>query len=744
MNFLKKNYKWLLGVLVIAGVIAVVKGAGESASAVEYETTTIGSGSVQATVSVVGSVTPKKEIQLSFQNSGRIQTLNVKEGDRVSSGQVLAEINTDDIQSQIARDEAAVAVSRAQLEKTLQGIKLEDRQVLQTSISNAERSLAQAQSSYKSTQASSQADIAAADTALTNAKKVFDATSTSNETVNTKDIQTFQAAVANSLSVLAATQAANVETVKSSQSGVESAQVALNNTKKNLETGIPVQDKNVSKAQEDSFYNSVNYLNEVDNSLRAINNIITVEEYNKDANRAYRELLGVQKQHSYNTTVNAYYILKKEFNDNKSLFVITDRTLSYGEIVARLEKLKTLLDNAFNTLSTTYEMVSNSLTSRDLSQSTLDAFRTSILAQRTAVTNALSALSNIKKNVESLELQRTSNVTTLQNAVDTAEKSLDSAKQSLENVRAQAVLSETNAKNNLKTAQDNVEKAKAGLSSKELTVINAQNAYAAAQKNLESALARADSQLQTAQNSVVSAQSQLSTAQAQLAAQTAPARAADIQVAQAQVKQAEATLASTRTRLGQTQLIAPGQGTVTTIPVNIGEQAGPSTIAVRMISEDVNIIEANVAETEVGKVAVGQKVLIDFDAFSVNDKYQGTVAFINQDKTVQDGVIYYRIQVTFNTKEFAANNIRPGMTANLNVITSELSGIVTVSNQALKEEFKDGVSSDYVEVAEMEGSKQNVVKKFVQLGVRGDSTSEVLSGLTESDQIILFTKTANE
>lgn len=711
---------------------------------VDYETTTVGSGTVQATVSVVGSITPQKEIQLSFQNSGKIQALKVKEGDKVSSGQVLAEINTDDMKSQITRDTAAVAVAKAQLEKTLQGIKPEDREVLQTNVSNAQKSLTQAEASLKSTQTASAVDIAAAELSLSNAKKVYDATDASNTTVNTKDIEALQASVANAVSVLSATQVANAESVKSAQAGVDSAQVALTNAKKNLETGTPVQDKNVSKAQEDSFYNAVNYLNEVDNSLRSINSIITVEDYNKDANIAYKDLLGAQKVNSYNTTQTAYYALKGLFNANKNLFVITNATLSYDEIVARLQTLKDVLDNAYTTLSVTYDMLSASLTSKDLPQSALDAFRTNILAERTAVTNAISALSNIKKNVETLELTRVSNVTGLQNAIDAAEKAYDSSKQNLENVKAQTTLSETNAKNNLKTAQDNVDKAKAGLSSKELTVLNAQNAYASAQKNLDSAKARADSQLQTARNGVISAQAQLATAQAQLIAQAAPARAADIQVAQAQVAQAEAGLAITQTKLGQTAILAPGNGTITSIPVHEGEQAGPSTVALRMISDDINLIEANVAETEVGKVAVGQPVLIDLDAFSINDKYHGKISFMDQDKTVQDGVIYYRVQILFNAKEYSGNTVRPGMTANLNIITSELAGVETISNQALKEEFKDGISSDYVEVVEMKDNKQSVLKKFIQLGVRGDSSSQVLSGLSVQDKVILFTKSANE
>lgn len=743
MNFVKKNYKWLLGILLIVGMIVLYRSFGSKAPLTQYETTKIGSGTVQATVSVVGSITPQKELKLAFQNSGKIQSIKVIKGQRVSSGQVLAEINTDDIKSQITRDEAAVSVARAQLTKVQQGIKLEDKKVLETSVANAQKTLNQAKITYASTQASAAADIALSELQLNNAQKVYDATAASNTTVNTKDIAALEASIANATQVLSATERANKENVKSSQASLDGAEVTLNNAKKNLQTGTPVQDKNVSKAQEESFYSSVNYLNEVDNSLRAMNNILTVEEYNKDQNKAYKEVLGVQKMNSYNDTLSSYYSLKEQFIKNKELFVITSRTLSYAEIVARLEVLKTLLDTAYTSLTVTYDLLSNSLTSQAFSQASLDAFRTSILSQRTLTTNALSAISNTKKNVESLELQRTSNVTTFQNAIDSAQKSYDSAKQNLENVKAQSALSETNARNSLRTAQDNLEKTKAGLSGKELTVLNTQNALASAGKNLENSKAKADAQIQNAHNTLITSESQLANAQAQLTAQSSPARQTDIDVQLAQVKQAEASLAITKTKLSQTSLLSPGVGTVTKIPMNEGEQAGPSTAVITMISEDVNIIEANVSETEIGKVRVGQSVLIDFDAFSINNKYHGTLSFIDQDKTIQDGVISYRVQITFSQKEFPENLARPGMTANLNIVTSELAGVPFLSNQALKEEYKDGKSTDYVEVLEKKDNTQKIVKKYVQVGVRGDDKAEILSGLSDQDEVILFVKATN-
>ena len=68
------------------------------------------------TVSASGKIQPEVEVKISSDVSGEIVELPVKEGDRVTKGQLLAKINPDIYQSSLERMAATVNTSRASLE----------------------------------------------------------------------------------------------------------------------------------------------------------------------------------------------------------------------------------------------------------------------------------------------------------------------------------------------------------------------------------------------------------------------------------------------------------------------------------------------------------------------------------------------------------------------------------------------------------------------------------------------------
>ena len=219
----------VLAVLLIVGILWWRSSPKTNA---EYETTTLSGGIVRSTVEVVGSVTPQQEIKLTFQNAGKIQKIYSKEGAKVSSGEVLAEINTDDIKKQVQRDEASVVVAKANLTKVMQGIKVEDKNVLETAVSNAEKNLEQVKITYDATKKSTEGDIAYAQMSLDNAKKVYDATGAANTTVNNEDIIAAESSIVNAKKALAATQVNTEQSIKVAQANILSAETALENAKK--------------------------------------------------------------------------------------------------------------------------------------------------------------------------------------------------------------------------------------------------------------------------------------------------------------------------------------------------------------------------------------------------------------------------------------------------------------------------------------------------------------------------------
>lgn len=109
---------FILLLLVIAGGIFWLGGAKET----QYQTVTVIRGDLDKQVMATGKLDAVSKVDVGAQVSGQLQTLNVKEGDRVKKGQLLAVIDpqkaTNDVreaQETIHELEANLALSRAEL-----------------------------------------------------------------------------------------------------------------------------------------------------------------------------------------------------------------------------------------------------------------------------------------------------------------------------------------------------------------------------------------------------------------------------------------------------------------------------------------------------------------------------------------------------------------------------------------------------------------------------------------------------
>ncbi|MEX1187402.1 MAG: efflux RND transporter periplasmic adaptor subunit [Gemmatimonadaceae bacterium] len=114
---MSKRKKWSIlagaGVLVVAiGGIAAVKG-GDKATEVRIEP--VERRDLVASVTASGQVQPRKKVDVSADITGRIVRLAVREGDRVTKGQFLLEIDPSNYIAESERSAAAVASSQANL-----------------------------------------------------------------------------------------------------------------------------------------------------------------------------------------------------------------------------------------------------------------------------------------------------------------------------------------------------------------------------------------------------------------------------------------------------------------------------------------------------------------------------------------------------------------------------------------------------------------------------------------------------
>ena len=86
----------------------------------EFETTTATRGDIKSSISASGSLSPTNEVEIGSVISGIVLEVLVEENDRVSKGQILARINPETINQQIARYQAQLNSAQAQLRASQQ------------------------------------------------------------------------------------------------------------------------------------------------------------------------------------------------------------------------------------------------------------------------------------------------------------------------------------------------------------------------------------------------------------------------------------------------------------------------------------------------------------------------------------------------------------------------------------------------------------------------------------------------
>lgn len=143
--------RWAVG-LVAAGLLAVpttiyiAKSRSQpKVDAIASMTVPVEAQNLTVRITSSGTVQPVQRVNLSPKGSGRIAELLVEQGDRVEAGQIVARMESRDVEAQLAQAKAREASARAQLAKIEAGNRSEDIASARARLEQAEASLAQVQ-----------------------------------------------------------------------------------------------------------------------------------------------------------------------------------------------------------------------------------------------------------------------------------------------------------------------------------------------------------------------------------------------------------------------------------------------------------------------------------------------------------------------------------------------------------------------------------------------------------------------
>ena len=208
---------------------------------------------------------------------------------------------------------------------------------------------------------------------------------------------------------------------------------------------------------------------------------------------------------------------------------------------------------------------------------------------------------------------------------------------------------------------------------------------------------------------------------------------------------AVSALSQAESDASETNILAPMDGTVVGEPKTVGTMAVATsdnpTVIMRIADLSTKKIMAKVDETDIGSVKVGQSATFTVDAYT-DKTFTARVTKISQTDTANTwdtstssssssasssaAVIYYYVTLEVDDPE---NLLLPAMTARVEINTADKPDALVVPISTLKTD----ANGSYVIVRNPDGSQEN---RYVQTGIYSDDYVEILSGLSEGEEVV--------
>ena len=236
--------------------------------------------------------------------------------------------------------------------------------------------------------------------------------------------------------------------------------------------------------------------------------------------------------------------------------------------------------------------------------------------------------------------------------------------------------------------------------------------------------------------SVQSAQNLLTNAQAAILTLGAGDTAATPTVAQAAIDSAKAAVAVAQRALADTTLVAPVAGTIGSVNITAGEisTSGATTsggsAAITVIPDGLFTVSADFAETDAAQVTEGDLAAVTFPAIS-GALTTGVVLAVDPMATTSasSSLVVFSVQVSMDS---VPAGVQPGMSASISITTDEVSDVLAVPQSAI-------ATIGEVSTVEVLQPDNTSLTAEVKLGLKGDSLTEITSGVTAGQILVIPT-----
>lgn len=200
-------------------------------------------------------------------------------------------------------------------------------------------------------------------------------------------------------------------------------------------------------------------------------------------------------------------------------------------------------------------------------------------------------------------------------------------------------------------------------------------------------------------------------------------------LAQLKIREAEANMEYSETQLTHAKIHAPISGVVASVTTQEGETVAASFSTptfVTIIDLDRLELWAYVDETDIGRVAEGQKAVFTVDTYPETE-FEGEVQSIYPNAVIQNTVVNYVTIVRIGDRQ--GKILRPEMTANVTIVLETREDVLAVPRGAIKRD-----QGRYIVFVKDDGQTE---ERVVRVGWRDNSHTQILSGVTEGETILV-------
>lgn len=202
----------------------------------------------------------------------------------------------------------------------------------------------------------------------------------------------------------------------------------------------------------------------------------------------------------------------------------------------------------------------------------------------------------------------------------------------------------------------------------------------------------------------------------------------DLKIAEGQLTQAKAALDLAKLNLERATLKSPIDGIVSEVKVKQGVGVMQGAPLITIIDPNSYIIQAEVDESDIQKVKIGQDVEVKIDAYP-DRSFSGKVKQIGLNfKVTETGSKVYPVEIEVSGID--PNNLREGMSGEVSITAEAIEKALVVPTDAVSE---NGVAYVFV----VDEKNRVVKKKKVTIGVATEDYVEIKGGLKEGDLVVI-------